>query len=423
VRPRRRLRRFRPFLRPHPGRKLPRELRARRVGRLAAALPEGIFDPGFEILLRRIDGAPILGGNRVEVFFRGGDAFAAMHAAVQRAEREILLESYIFKDDRTGRLFLEETAAAAARGVQVRVVADALGSFETKAEFWREMEQRGIEIFLFHPLFSHLWYQPFRDHRKILVVDRRTAFTGGMNIGEEYGSPSSSAGKAWRDTHVQVTGPAAWEMAVVFSEGWTHAGGAPLELKPLSAEEAEAPGARVLVLDSRPKRGQAESAAVLAAVVAAARRRVWITNAYFAPGHAAVGILRDAVRRGVDVRLLLPGKTDVPVVRHAGHGYYDALLRHGVRIFEYQPSILHAKCLVADSYVSIVGSTNLDFRSFLFNSECNLVILDEATAQRMEQGFLEDLENSIEVPPEEWKKRPLSHKTADRMARWLSPVL
>jgi cardiolipin synthase len=423
VRPRRRWRRFRPFLRPRPGRKLPRELRARRVGRLAGALPEGVFDPGFEILLRRIDGAPILGGNRVEVFFRGMDAFAAMHEAVLAAEREILLESYIFKDDRTGRLFLEETAAAAARGVRVCVVADALGSFETKAEFWREMERRGIELFLFHPLFSHLWYQPFRDHRKILVVDRRTAFTGGMNIGEEYGSPSSSPGTAWRDTHVQVTGPAAWEMAVVFSEGWTHAGGAPLEFEPLSAEEAEAPGARVLVLDSRPKRGQAESASVLAAVVAAARRRVWITNAYFAPGHRAIGILGDAVRRGVDVRLLLPGKTDVQVVRHAGHGYYNALLGHGVRIFEYQPSILHAKSLVADGYISIVGSTNLDFRSFLFNSECNLVILDEATAQPMERVFLEDLENSIEVSPEEWKSRPLSHRVSDRLARWLSPVL
>src|SRR5436305_1739715 len=127
------------------------------------------------------------------------------------------------------------------------------------------MESCGIEVFLFHPLFKSLWYQPFRDHRKILVVDREVAFTGGMNIGEEYGSwrRRPKPGETWRDTHVRVAGPAAWEMAVVFSEGWVHAGGEPFEIDPLPAEAAEAPGVRTLVLDSRPKRGQAEAAAVM----------------------------------------------------------------------------------------------------------------------------------------------------------------
>jgi cardiolipin synthase len=418
-----RFRRFQPILRPAPGRKLPGELRVGRVGHLAAALPQGIADPGFEFLLRRIDGAPFLGGNQVEVYFDGRAAFIAMQKAVAAAQKEILLESYIFKDDGTGRLFLKSTKAAAERGAQVRVLVDAMGSSQTRAEFWEEMESHGIEFHLFHPLFESLWYQPFRDHRKILVVDREVAFTGGMNIGEEYGSPRPKPGSTWRDTHVRVQGPAAWEMAVVFSEGWTHAGGDPFEIDPLSAAAAEAPGSRILVLDSRPKRGQAESAAVLAAIAAACRERLWITNAYFAPGRGAIKILGETAARGVDVRLLLPGKTDVPIVRRAGHGYYGALLAAGVRIFEYQEAILHAKTLVTDGLASVVGSTNLDFRSFLFNAECDLLVLCPQTAATMEAAFLADQERSEEVRLADWRQRPLGKKLGDRLARWLSPFL
>ncbi len=420
-----RFRRFRPVLRPQLGRRLPRELRGPNVVELAKGLPAGVRDPGFEILLRRIDGAPLLGGNEVQVYVRGEDAFVAMREAVRSARREILLESYIYKDDATGRAFLEDLAAAAGRGVRVKVLADALGSIATRGAFWREMEMRGIESRLFNPLFKKLWYQPFRDHRKILVVDGRVAFTGGMNIGEEYGSAvrTTRPGSTWRDTHLRVIGPTAWEMAIVFAESWVEAEGSPLDLPTLDAAQAEAPGSRILVLDSRPKRGQAESAAALAAIVGAARRSVWITNAYFAPGWAGARILGQAARRGIDVRLLLPGMTDVPVVRHAGHGYFSRLLRRGVRIFEYQGSILHAKSLVADGYVSVVGSTNLDFRSFLFNAECDLLILCRETAATLESAFRDDMEKSEEIRLADWRRRPLGKKAGDRLARWLSPLL
>ena len=422
---RHRFRRFKAVVHPALGRKLPPELRIGKVERLAEALPLGIEDPGFEILLRRIDGAPFLGGNEVEVYFEGRTAFSAMRDAVRAAKREVLLESYIFKDDSTGRLFLTEIEAAAKRGIKVRVLADAVGSYETGAEFWQEMESHGIEFFLFHPLFKSLWYQPFRDHRKILVVDREVAFTGGMNIGEEYGSwkRRPKPGETWRDTHLRMAGPAAWEMAVVFSEGWVHAGGDAFEIESLPGEAAEAPGVRTLVLDSQPKRGQAESAAVMAAIAAAAKRTLWITNAYFAPGRQAVKVLGEAAAQGVDVRLLLPGKSDVPIARRAGHGHFAALLEKGVRIFEYQPAILHAKTLVADGLVSMVGSTNLDFRSFLFNAECDLLMLDASTAAVMEKAFLTDLENAVEIDRDAWRRRPWIEKIGDRMARWLSPLL
>ncbi len=288
-RKRHRLRLLRPILRPFPGRKLPPDLRLGRVELLAAALPQGIADPGFEVLLRRIDGAPIYGGNQVEVFFNGRDAFSAMRESGRSAEQEVLLESYIFKDDSTGQAFLAVIKETASRGVAVRVLADAIGSFSTRAEFWQEMESCGVEVKLFNPLIKALWYQPYRDHRKILVVDRKVAFTGGMNIGEEYGSlrRRPKPGETWRDTHVKVIGPAAWEMAVVFSEGWTYSGGGEIAIDPLPSTELEAPGSRILVLDSRPHRGQAESAAVLAAIAAAAKKTLWITNAYFAPASRA----------------------------------------------------------------------------------------------------------------------------------------
>jgi cardiolipin synthase len=419
---------FRPIPRPFAGRRLPFELEAGRVGILTADY-DGFDDPRFEFLLRRIDTSPIYGGNEVRVFSSGGDAFAAMREAAAGAEREILLESYIFRDDGTGRLFAEILADAAKRGVAVRVLTDAVGSIGTRREFWAELESCGVEVRLFHPLLSDFFDQLVRDHRKILVVDRQVAFTGGMNIGEEYGSLVRRRHRAgrpldtWRDTHVRVAGPAAWEMATVFCEGWARSGGDLLDLESLPASAAEAPGARILVVDTRPRRGQKEAVSIFAAIVGAARHSVYLTNAYFAPGHAAVRILGEAAARGVDVRVLLPGKSDVPLVRHAGHGYFGDLLSRGVRVYEYQSAILHAKTLVADGQVSVVGSTNLDFRSLVFNAECNLVILDRGTGAELRQAFLHDLDHSTEVLAGPWRSRTLPHRVGDRLARLLSPFL
>ena len=417
---RRRWRLWRPALRPRAGRRLPPELRVENVGRLAAALPGGLRDPGFSILLRRIDQSPILDGNRVRAFFRGPETFEAMCAAIDAAKEEVLVESYIFKDDATGRSLLETLVRAVGRGARVRVLADAFGSIATRRAFWKEMRARGIEVRLFNPLFPHLLLQPFRDHRKILVIDSVVAFTGGMNIGDEYGSSLSARGGPWRDTHVQVDGPAAWSMAIVFTEAWHAAGGSPVLLSPL---EPKTGGVPILVLDSRPFRGTGEIASALAAIVAAARERIWITNAYFAPRRRAVELLGEAAGRGVDVRLLLPGRSDVPLVRHAGHGYYAALLKRGVRIFEYQPAVLHAKTLVVDDFVSLAGSSNLDFRSFHFNAECNIVMLDSDIGRRFSETFEEDLKRSVEITPPQWARRSFLHRAGDALARRLGPIL
>lgn len=417
---RRRRRFWRAVPRPLAGTRLPRELRPRRVPRLAEALPGGVRDPGFALLLQRIDRSPLHHAPEVDIYTRGADAFAAMASAVLNAEREVLLESYIFKDDRLGKAGAEILRGAAERGVAVKVLADAVGSWGTHAAFWTHLGEHGIEVRLFHTLLRNPLYQGVRDHRKILVVDRRIAFTGGMNIGDEYVVGTGET-PAWRDTHARVVGTPAWEMAVVFNEGWVRAGGHSLELPALEATLH--PGIRVQVLDSRPGRGHVESAAVLGAIAGAARQRLWITNSYFAPRRAVVGLLAAAVRRGVDVRLLLPGKTDVALVRHAGHGLYASLLAAGVRLWEYQPSVLHAKTLMADNYVAVVGSSNLDYRSFRFNAECNLLMLGDAPGGALARAFEEDLGSSVEIHAAEWRRRGGGHRLGDGLALCLAPWL
>ena len=404
-----------------PGRRLERPLRASRVVVVADALAGGVQDPGFQPLLSRIHGSPFHAGNRVEVFVDGQKAFAAMLSAVGGAKSEVLLESYILKDDPTGQDFRRELTRAASRGVVVRVLADGFGSMQTRAQFWDDLRRHGVEARLYHPLGFPLRHLKFRDHRKILVADRGVAFTGGMNIGDEYGSSRLPRNEVYRDTHARVEGPAAREMAGVFEEGWSRAGGAPIGLERRSPTAA--PGAQVLVLDSRPGRGSEQAAAVLAAIVGAARKTLWLTTAYFAPRTRALAILGSAASRGVDVRLLVPGRTDVRLVRHAGHGFFSGLLSRGVRIFEYQPAILHAKTLVADGLVSVIGSSNLDFRSFELNTECNFVIVDAPTGKRMEAAFLEDLTRSEEIRHEAWRRRHPLHRLGDSVARRLAPLL
>jgi cardiolipin synthase A/B len=309
----------------------------------------------------------------------------------------------------------------------VRVLADAIGSWETRRAFWEELRGGGVDARLFHPPWN-LRFLKFRDHRKILVVDRRIAYTGGMNIGKEYGSsiaPSvgsaSGEGKVWRDTHARVEGPAAWEMAVVFEEGWRHAGGEPIGLG-RGRVGGEAP-ARVLIVDSRPGRGTLEVSSAFAAVVGAARSRLWITVADFAPHQRVIRILGEAAARGVDVRLLLPGKTDVATVRHAGHGFYSDLLERGVRVFEYRAAVLHAKTLVADGFLSAVGSSNLDFRSFELNAECNFVFACEETGRVMEEQYEKDISRSEEIRLPSWRARGTLHRVGDALARRLAPAL
>lgn len=213
-----------PTLRPWPGRKLPEELRPKNVGRLSEALAGGVRDAEFERLVHRIDTGPIHRSNKVTILFNGDETFASVAESIESATQEILLETYILKDDTTGHDLVERLGRAAARGVKVRVLADAFGSWTMSRAFWRRMQRMGIEARLFHPFWAHLWDYFIRDHRKIIVIDGRVCFTGGMNVGNEYGSSRHAKDGLWRDTHARIEGLTAWEMALVFKEGWMRAG-------------------------------------------------------------------------------------------------------------------------------------------------------------------------------------------------------
>ncbi|WP_337170352.1 phospholipase D-like domain-containing protein [Gemmatimonas aurantiaca] len=452
---------------------IPRELRAWRAWGVARRMERGVRDPRFRELVQRIDGGPLHLCPSVTLLPDGEEAFARMRDAIESAREEVLLETYILRDDQLGESVRQALIAAAGRGLRVCVLADAVGSMSTADGFWRSLEQGGAQVRLFHRVWLHPLEALRRDHRKLLVVDRRLGFTGGMNIGEEYGSSvvrrrhvdREGWRDAWRDTFIALRGTVVRELAAVFAEGWDRAGGPDLPgleyvswadgvvqpprgwrgtMTPRAWQSrwqlqrghhrdrvrgrrvrrdappvtADAPA--VIVMDPRPGRGQREMLTVLSALTGAARQRLWITTPYFAPPTRALELLGAAARRGVDVRLLLPGvRTDVPLVRHAAHGAYHKLLSTGVRIFEYDRAMLHAKTLVVDSHVGLVGSSNLDFRSFWLNAECNVLIFDDTFARELDASFLDDLEGSTEITPELWRRRTLTHRLLDRIARGL----
>jgi cardiolipin synthase len=386
-----------------------------------ARLERGVHDPQLRRLLSRIDQAPLLPGVSIEPFYRGEAALAAMLAAIGAASVEVLLQSYILRDDWTGERVARALIDAAQRGVVVRLLVDAFGSSATKRSYWAHLRRRGVNVRQINNLMPALWWgKTYRDHRKLLVVDRQLAFTGGMNLGDEYSGSSREPG--WRDTHARFDGAAAWEMAIVFRESWESAGGSHFEIEPRGAEPG-AGGADVLILDSRPLRGHHETAAVLAAVVGAARESIWLTAAYFAPRRLAIDLLLAAQRRGVDVRLLLPGRTDVPLVRHAGHGFFAELLHAGVRLFEYQPAVLHAKTILIDRTLAMIGSSNLDFRSFHLNAECNALCFDPRLGASLALQFERDLVESVEQDSASWSARSFWHRCGDLLAKRLAWAL
>ncbi len=457
-----------PWSRDDP-RRLPRELRVYRAWAQAHRMSGGVRAPEFQLLVQRVMRSPLHECSGAQLLADGALAFGAMLAAIDAAREEVLLETYIMRDDRIGESVRDALRRAASRGVRVYVLADAVGSMRTKAAFWDLLTADGITVRLFH----RLRFLPFdalrRDHRKIIVVDRAVALTGGMNIGDEYGSSIRGRSDAWRDTLIRVEGTVAAELAAVFAEGWDRADGPKLpgleyvswatttdamrsptsrarglasaartmrerverqialrrdrrwqrvrrKVEPAAADSSSA----ALVLDSRPGHGQREVLAVLATLVGGARQRLWITTPYFAPPTRALALLRASARRGVDVRLLLPGvRTDVPLVRHAAHGAYASLLKAGVRVFEYERATLHAKTVVVDGHAGVVGSTNLDFRSFWLNAECNILLFDDRVARTLENSFLDDCTDATEIMLPAWSERPWGHRLLDWCARQL----
>ncbi|MBL8769155.1 MAG: cardiolipin synthase [Planctomycetes bacterium] len=380
-----------------------------------------------DAVLRTVEsatGMPATVGNTVLPLVEADHAFEALETAMERATRRIHAEYYIVRNDETGRRFLDLLTRQAKAGLEVRFLYDAMGSFGLDTSRLDALRDAGARVEAFLPLspWRRRWAVQQRNHRKIVIVDDMIAFTGGMNVGNEYSGRVRRRGDLlFRDSHVRIDGPAVADLAQVFREDWAFATGEALE--PPQFCGIPSGSARVGIVPSGPDQIVNANSMVYFASITAARERVFLTSPYFIPDSPTMRALLAASMRGIDVRILLPAHCDVWLVGMAARTYYRPLLAAGVRIFEYERSMLHAKTIVVDSELCVVGSANVDVRSFRLNYELSAAVADDAFAHDMERRFLEDLEHSREVTSRTHRRGAWWRQLRDQIARLLSPLL
>ncbi len=369
-------------------------------------------------------GSPLVLGNRLVLLQDGPATYKAMFAAIRMAQDHINLETYIFEDGEIGTKFANLLLEKQAAGIQVNVIYDSVGCLNTPKEFFDQLSAGGIQLLEYNPVNpangnKKEWLLNNRDHRKLMVVDGKTVFLGGINISESYSRGSSgyfrrSRNKkeseteaGWRDTHLQIDGPVAAEFQKYFLDTWARQKGTPLAPRnyfpPLDKQGDEI----IRAIGSESDTPESPIYLTLLSAIGHAERHIHLTNAYFVPDSQLLKALTDAARRGVDVALVLPGKTDSWAVFHAGRSHYAELLDAGVKLFERRDAVLHSKTATIDGVWSTIGSTNLDWRSFLHNDELNAVILGADFSRQMDNMFAQDRAASNPIDPQQWKRRSL----------------
>jgi cardiolipin synthase len=383
--------------------------------------PFAVEDEAFRRSLNAFGNA-MVGGNRAEILNNGDEIFPAMTKAIREARATVNLESYIFKDDKAGKIMADALMDAARRGVEVRVLVDGTGS-KFSGPLLDRMRQAGVNARVFRPI--RLWSLlkiAHRTHRKILVVDGTVSFTGGFCIADQWLGDARNP-KEWRDTMVQVTGPVSAQMQAIFSEDWTFTTGEILAGDKLYPRLA--PAGDVMAQAIKVSHGDSSSLAAMLYYVAiqSARKSIHIQNAYFVPTRQIREALIQAAKRGVDVRIMVPGRhIDEPLVRMASRLRYGELLTAGVRIFEYNRTMMHNKNAVIDGLFSTIGSINFDARSIHENAEESLAFYDRDFGARMEAMFAEDERNCREITYESWKKRGLEQRLAELVSVAFEPL-
>ena len=383
----------------------------------------GMSDPAFLRSMDGLYGSNLLAGNNVETLLNGDRIFAAMLDAIRGAETSINFETYVYWSGEIAETFAEALAERARAGIEVRVLLDWFGSKPMEADLLARMEDAGVQVTRFRPIH---WYTidriNNRTHRKLLVVDGRTGFTGGVGVADEWLGDARHPGE-FRETHYRVTGPAVAALQGAFVSNWVEDSGEILRgdaffpaLQPTGAMTAQ------LALSSTGSRNDIHM--MLMTALAGAESHIRIATPYFIPDDVAIRQLVDARARGVEVDILLPGpEINKPAVRRASRALWGPLLQAGVRIHEYQPTFLHAKLLIVDEALASVGSTNFDERSFRLNDEANLNVFDAAFAREQIAVFEADLARSRAVTLAEWQARPWTTRAGDWMLSWLRPQL
>lgn len=363
--------------------------------------------------IQRIAGSPFTEGNRVTLVWKDRESFQRIFDEVRAAAHTICLQFYIFRNDDTGKELAGILKKKALEGVQVFVIYDHFGSLFTPRSFWQDMKDSGIRICASRPF---KWAAPFhyvhRDHRKLIIIDGVRAFTGGINIANEYrGYFRRKSARAWRDTGIFMEGPIVTRLNAEFRRSWEiWAGSAVPEV---NAGEPIAGGVPVLPIFASSARSRRKMRRLLYYGINNAGKSIYLTTAYFIPSMRLLLILERAAARNVDVKILVPGISDVTAAYYAGRAFFGRLLRAGIEIYTYNGVILHAKTSVFDSLWSIIGSANLDFQSLRRNDEGNVGIMDERFGMQMTEIFYDDLSRSEKITLDQWRQRPFHEKVRE----------
>ncbi|KAF1068637.1 phosphatidylserine/phosphatidylglycerophosphate/cardiolipin synthase family protein [Variovorax sp.] len=383
-----------------------------------------LHDPQYQRALGAMLGPPITDGNRFEAFQNGDKIFPPMLAAICSAKQSITFETYIYWSGDIGRAFADALSERARAGVKVHVLLDWVGSAKVDADFIREMETAGVEIRKFHkPSWYDIARMNNRTHRKLLVVDGRIGFTGGVGIAPEWTGDAQDPAH-WRDSHYKVEGPVVAQMQAVFMDNWIKVSGDVLHGERYFPPLPPVGTGRAQMFSSSPSGGSESMHLMYLLSIAAATKTIDLSSAYFVPDDLTVGALVAALHRGVRVRIVTPGPIiDSQTVRRASRAAWGPLLEAGAQISEYQPTMYHCKVFLVDGLLVSVGSTNFDNRSFRLNDEANLNIYDEAFAAAQTVQFEADLAQSKRLSYEGWKDRPLLEKAWEHLAAVLSPQL
>ena len=381
-------------------------------------------DAEFRRALSSLLGPPIVGGNKVDTLLNGDQIFPAMLAAIRSATTTITFETYIYWSGAIGREFVDALAERAAAGVRVHVLLDWVGSVKMEDSLLHAMERGGVEVRRFHePHWSNWDKLNNRTHRKLLIIDGRVGFTGGVGIADQWRGQARNPDE-WRDSHFRVEGPVVAQMQAVFLDNWMRATGKVLhgeayfpEIKPVGQLAAQ-------MFSSSPSGGSESMQLMYLLSITAARKTVDLANSYFVPDELTIKTLIDAARRGVKVRVLTPsGHIDSEVVRKASRGSWGPMLEAGIEFAEYEPTMYHVKSLVVDGLFSSVGSTNFDNRSFRLNDEANLNVLSAEFGGVQQEVFAADWSKARRISLEEWQRRPISERVLERLASLLHSQL
>lgn len=377
-----------------------------------------------------VNGSQFYADNSVEIFTDGRTKFAKLREDILAAKNFINIQYYIFEDDNIGKEFAELLVRKIGEGVKVRLLYDHVGSFKVSNSFFRRLREAGVET---HPFFRVSFPQlgtriNWRNHRKVCVIDGIVGYVGGMNVADRYidGGPFD----VWRDTHVRILGPVVNALAFSFAVDWNFTSGELLEdkipenaLDNFKPDSSAVGGVGAQFMTSGPTSQWSNIAMVFHRAIASAHKRVYIQTPYFLPTEGLLKALQSAALAHIDVRLMIPEKSDSKMLTYASASYLEECLRAGIQVYRYKSGMLHAKTMIIDDEICSIGSTNFDFRSFEYNFESNLFLYSNELNDELTRIFLEDLKSCERVHLAQWRKRPAKNKFIESLVRLFSPIL